>query len=245
VFKSKLLQAVIITVILFLIIKFGIRPPIPGSLVTLYMAIICFTMFIFVSSDEDSWRNFTAPILATLADDDKAKVRLIVFIIFPILVGFGTFTRLKPSIEAPAELRVIHPAPPSSIQFKDRTIQIGGLVNPLREDGGSLKSHLKEGAAVYFRNCFFCHGDALDGKGHFAAAFNLPPADFTDAGTIAQLQESYLFWRIAKGGVGLPKESKPWNSSMPAWEKVLTEEEIWKVIIYLYDAAGVSPRRWE
>ena len=144
-----------------------------------------------------------------------------------------------------AELRVIHPAPPSSIQFKDRTIQIGGLVNPLREDGGSLKSHLKEGAAVYFRNCFFCHGDALDGKGHFAAAFNLPPADFTDAGTIAQLQESYLFWRIAKGGVGLPKESKPWNSSMPAWEKVLTEEEIWKVIIYLYDAAGVSPRRWE
>ena len=59
------------------------------------------------------------------------------------------------------------------------------------------------------------------------------------------LQEAYLFWRIAKGGPGLPKESTPWNSVMPAWEERLTEEQIWQVIMYLYDATGQQPRRWE
>ena len=91
----------------------------------------------------------------------------------------------------------------------------------------------------------YCHGDNLDGKGHFASGFNPPPANFQDPGTIAMLQEAYLFWRIAKGAPGLPKESTPWNSVMPAWEDRLTEEQIWQVIAYLYDATGQQPRRWE
>jgi mono/diheme cytochrome c family protein len=91
----------------------------------------------------------------------------------------------------------------------------------------------------------FCHGDNLDGKGHFAFGFNPPPANFQDPGTIAMLQEAYLFWRIAKGGPGLPKESTPWNSVMPAWEDRLTEEQTWQVTMYLYAATGQQPRRWE
>ncbi len=31
---------------------------------------------------------------------------------------------------------------------------------------------------------------------------------------------------------------------MPQWEKMLTEEERWKVILYLYDLTGWSPRTW-
>src|SRR5262249_10549271 len=81
--------------------------------------------------------------------------------------------------------------------------------------------------------------------GHFAYGFNPPPANFQDPGTIAMLQEAFLFWRIAKGGPGLPKESTPWNSVMPAWEDRLSEEQIWQVIMYLYDATGQHPRRWE
>jgi len=85
----------------------------------------------------------------------------------------------------------------------------------------------------------------LEGRGHFAHGFNPPPANFQDPGTIAMLQEAFLFWRIAKGGPGLPKESTPWNSVMPAWEDRLTEEQTWQVIMYLYDATGQHPRRWE
>ena len=91
----------------------------------------------------------------------------------------------------------------------------------------------------------YCHGDLLDGQGHFASGFNPQPADFVGPNTIAQLAEGYVFWRIAKGGPGLPKESTPWSSAMPAWEDRLTEEQIWQVIMYLYDTTGQQPRRWE
>ena len=100
-------------------------------------------------------------------------------------------------------------------------------------------------AHVYVQNCVPCHGDLLDGAGHYAHAFNPLPADFTSNGTIAQLTESYVFWRIAKGGPGLPKEGAPWNSAMPAWEEILSEREIWAVILYLYDQTGRTPRTWE
>ena len=71
------------------------------------------------------------------------------------------------------------------------------------------------------------------------------PLNFQDIGTIAQLQESFLFWRIATGGPGLPKEGAPWISSMPVWENFLSEAEIWKVILFLYDYTGHRPRAWE
>jgi mono/diheme cytochrome c family protein len=106
---------------------------------------------------------------------------------------------------------------------------------------------VEEGKEIYVTHCVFCHGDTLQGGGLFARGLNPAPADFTDPATITQLQQSYLFWRITKGGRGLPMESAPWNSAMPAWEDELTEEEIWKVIIFLYEAAGpsVNPRTWE
>jgi mono/diheme cytochrome c family protein len=32
---------------------------------------------------------------------------------------------------------------------------------------------------------------------------------------------------------------------MPAWEDFLTEEEIWAVIVFLYQQTGAQPRSWE
>ena len=37
------------------------------------------------------------------------------------------------------------------------------------------------GGAIYIRNCMYCHGDNLDGQGHFAAGFNPPPAELRRA----------------------------------------------------------------
>src|SRR5947208_3056342 len=148
-------------------------------------------------------------------------------------------------VGAPAELRAVHPAPPSSIQFRSKEINISGVDNPLRKDAANVKKHVAAGGEIYVRNCMYCHGDNLDGHGRFAAALNPPPANFEDPGTIPMLQEPYLFWRIAKGGPGLPRESTPWSSAMPAWEDRLTEEQIWQVTLYLYDATGQEPRRWE
>jgi mono/diheme cytochrome c family protein len=108
-----------------------------------------------------------------------------------------------------------------------------------------MEEHLREGRRVYYQNCLPCHGDRLDGAGHFGHGFSPTPLSFADPGTIAQLTESYVFWRIAKGGPGLPREGAPWNSAMPAWETFLSEDEIWAVIIFLYEQSGWQPRRWE
>ena len=62
----------------------------------------------------------------------------------------------------------------------------------------------------------------MNGRGLHAFAFNPIPANFTDPGTIAQLQETFIFWRVAKGGIGLPNEGFPWASVMPPWEQHLT-----------------------
>jgi mono/diheme cytochrome c family protein len=108
-----------------------------------------------------------------------------------------------------------------------------------------MEEHIATGKRVYYQNCLPCHGDYLDGRGHFAHGFNPTPLSFQDNGTIAQLSESFVFWRIAKGGVGLPSEGTPWNSAMPAWEDFLTEDEIWAVTIFIYEQSGWEPRVME
>jgi len=243
--RSRFFHAVLILVIAFCIFRFAIRPPAPWSVIRLYMTIVLLATLVYVSADSDSWRNFVRPIRTTLTDPRRRSLRYALMIAIPLLLGYYAYTQAAARPQAPPELRAVHPAPPDTIQFRGKPINISGAENPLRKDPAAFKKHVAAGAEIYIRNCVYCHGDNLDGQGHFAKGFNPPPANFQDPGTIAMLQEAYLFWRITKGGPGLPKESTPWNSVMPSWEDRLTEEQIWQVIMYLYDATGQQPRRWE
>ncbi|MGH7320233.1 MAG: c-type cytochrome, partial [Candidatus Rokuibacteriota bacterium] len=243
--RGKLTQAVLVLLVAFLVFKFGVRPPMPFSLLSLYMAITLLAVLIYVSSDSESWRAFITPIWQTLVEPRRRPIRLLLGVVLPLLVGYYAYSQATPKTEAPAELRAIHPAPPTSIAFRGKTIDLQATDTPVRKDTANREKHLAAGGQIYIRNCVYCHGDNLDGKGHFAHGFNPQPADFADPGTIAQLSEGYLFWRIAKGGPGLPKEATPWNSAMPAWEDRLTEEQIWQVILYLYATTGHPPRRMD
>jgi mono/diheme cytochrome c family protein len=247
-------QAVVLLVVAYLVFVFGIAyippllgrasAPVPKTVVFEYMCIAIVGILLHVSSDEARWKRFKEPMHATLVDKDKRWLRGALLVLAPLLVGFATYQQTRPRVTVPAELRSIHPAPPGSITFRGKTLQLTGLANPLRSSG-SMADHLREGKRVYYQNCVACHGDRLDGLGHFAHGFSPTPANFSDNGTIAQLTESYVFWRVAKGGPGLPREGTPWNSAMPVWEDYLTEDEIWSVIIFLYDQTGWQPRRWE
>jgi hypothetical protein len=117
--------------------------------------------------------------------------------------------------------------------------------NPWDEKSTGYLKYVREGGEIFFQNCHFCHGDNLNGRGLHAFAFNPIPANFTDPGTIAQLQETFIFWRVAKGGIGLPNEGFPWASVMPPWEQHLTVDEIWKVILFEYWHTGYYPRTWD
>ena len=55
---------------------------------------------------------------------------------------------VQTSVQPPAELRSIHPAPPTSMQFKGKTITIQGLNNPLRGDAANFDKHVQAGAAM-------------------------------------------------------------------------------------------------
>jgi mono/diheme cytochrome c family protein len=218
-----------------------VSAPVPRSVVVQYMLTALVGVLIYVSDNEERWARFKEPIHRTLVAPERRRARGALLVLLPVLVGFATWQQVRPTVSAPAALRSVHPASPVRITFRGKPMEIGTLENPLRESG-DLAEHYATGKRVYYQNCLPCHGDLLDGRGHFAHGFNPTPLPF-DGSTIAQLRESFVFWRIAKGGPGLPREGTPWNSAMPVWEDFLTEEEIWQVIIFLYEQTGLSPRR--
>jgi mono/diheme cytochrome c family protein len=249
----RLLQAVLTIVGIYAVFKivFGVLlgQPVPSSLLTMYMFFIVAGVFMVFTFTEQSARELVTPIRALVEDPAKKTIRNVVFVIVPLLGAAYVYTKMRPSFEAPVELRTIHPAPPSSVKMFGKRFDLLKLENPYRkyekEDPKKFRQLVAEGAKVYMQNCHYCHGDKLDGRGPYAQGLNPVPMNFQDVGTIAQLQESFLFWRIATGGPGLPEEAAPWISSMPIWQNFLTEEEIWKVILFLYDYTGHRPRSWE
>ncbi|MGH7481203.1 MAG: c-type cytochrome [Longimicrobiales bacterium] len=218
--------------------------PVPDSVLLQYMLTALVGVLIYVSDNEERWRRFKQPIQDTLVEPDRKSLRLAILVLLPLLVGAVTFLQVRPTVAAPPFLRSIHPAPPGQIDFRGETMVLANLANPLRADG-SIAEDYEVGKRVYYQNCLPCHGDALSGDGHFAHGLNPLPLSFTDGGTIPQLTESFVFWRIAKGGPGLPQEGTPWHSAMPVWEDFLTEDEIWAVIVFLYEQTGAEPRSWE
>ena len=122
---------------------------------------------------------------------------------------------------------------PETINVEGRQVSLKQLQNPFIGSGQSLK----EGAEIYIKNCVLCHGDLLDGSGLFGKSFFPPPANFLHPKSVLGKPQSFAYWRIMTGGPGLPEKYEPWNSAMPAWKNTLSEEDVWKVILYIYSTA--------
>lgn len=250
-------QAVIVIVTAYLVLDNAIPPLMPASLMVSYMIIIVLGVVLYFARAEESWTEFKAPILAVLRDDDKWAMRWSLLIVISVLVSVSVYNSVRPSFDPPLELRQVHPSPPSKLNLYGKTFDLTTLENPVRSKMleqyktdpnaaiGAYKSAVGAGSEVYYQNCLYCHGDLLDGEGPYARGLYPLPTSFQDLGTIAQLQESYVFWRITTGGVGLPEGATPWNSVMPAWHEMLSEQEVWEVILFLYDAVGQVPRMWD
>ena len=245
-FINSLFWAVSWWIAFYVILKNAILPPLPSSIVQMFMAIITIALFFYITADTQRLKETIHPIIQFLVNRKFTLPLGIVIIIIPLLVAGKVYLGSQVKIVAPVFGRSIHPAPPTEINYQGRQLMLNELENPYRhletENPTEFQEHIETGRKVYYNNCVFCHGDTLDGKGIFAHGFNPIPANFADVGTIAQLQESYVFWRVAKGAPDLPDESGPWSSAMPAWEKFLTEDEIWDVILFIYDFTGHKPR---
>ena len=240
----------------FYFYEYVLSPHIPWTLFITYMVMWSIGTFLYISQDPETFREFRAPIVKTITGEYKLA-RIIAFTALPILVGFATYNTIYPRFQEPVELRTVHPAPPATTKVHGKTYPLESTNNPFRIDEQDnykdsfpfldaekheYMKYVTEGGTIFFQNCHYCHGDQLNGLGMFSHVFNPTPANFIDPGTIAMLQEAFLFWRVSKGGPGLPNESTPWSSAMPPWEEHLKTEEIWKVILFEYWYTGWHPR---
>ena len=233
-------------VAIYLACSYGIDPPLPTSIVVLFMAIVTLALLAYLSADEIAFDEAKDTIEQFLTEKKYTVPLLIVVVVLPLLVAFKVYSDMTQPPQPPLSGRTIHPVPPPSINFAGKTIDLATGDNPYRvleeSDPAAFAQHVENGRRLYFQNCFYCHGDNMLGRGMYAHGFDPIPANFGDPTTIAMLQETYLFWRIAKGAPGLPNESTPWASAMPAWENFMTEEEIWDVILFLYEFTDQEPR---
>ncbi len=247
--KHPLLLSALAIVALYVLFGHLVHPPLPRSLLIQYMVIVVIGVLLVATFNDATAKRMADPITALFGDPALAVPRYAALLLVMGGVGYLAHGWAKPDLGSPIELRTVHPAPPSTLKVYGKKFDLLKLTNPLRgqyEKGSEdYREMVREGGDLYYQNCIYCHGDLLDGKGHFANSFNPLPANFQDVGTIAQLQESYLFWRITTGGPGLPREGTPWASAMPVWHEMLSEEEVWKIITFLYDYTGHVPRSWE
>ena len=234
---------------IYVLLRFGFTAPIPASVVTIYMGIVTLAILAYVSSSDERRDEIAGPLFRFMTEQRYTTLLAATVIALPALAAANVYVRMSVPLEPPYFPRTIHPASPSEITVHDKTIPIDAGDNPFRKletsNPQEFRKHVENGRQIYYRNCVFCHGDNLDGNGMFVHGLDPIPTNFADGDTIANLRETFLFWRIAKGGPGLPEEGGPWASPMPAWEKFLKEDEMWEVVLFLYDFTGERPRARE
>lgn len=231
------------------ILKWGIVPPVPASIRGMYLGIFTVALLLYAASDRARAQSSRQGLTALLLERRWLPLLVFLLLLFPASQAWSVYQQKTADIAPPPAGRTIHPAPPQEITVQGHKIDILRDRNPYRElenkDKSAFARHVQNGRGIYYRNCVFCHGDDLRGDGLHAHGFDPIPANLNDPTTIGMLTETYLFWRIAKGGPGLPEEGTPWSSAMPAWEDKLKEEEIWDVILFLYEYTGLKPRAVE
>jgi hypothetical protein len=234
---------------LFVIFRFGFSTPIPASVVTLYMGIVSIATLAYVTSSEARREEVSRPLIRFMTEKRYAALLGATVVAIPALAAANVYVQMNVPLEPPFFPRTIHPASPTEITVHDKAIKLDTEENPFlplrRTNPDEFRKHVENGRRVYYRNCVFCHGDNMTANGMFVHGLDPIPTNFSDQGAIAMLRDTFLFWRISKGGPGLPEEGAPWSTAMPAWEKMLKEEEMWDVILFLYDFTGQKPRAKE
>ena len=92
---------------------------------------------------------------------------------------------------------------------------------------GGLAGDAAKGGVFFHANCAECHGHSGNGRGRRADMMVYKPLDFTAARTRQAFDRARLFVSIARGVPG---------TTMPAWSKVLSNQQIADVSEYVYRA---------
>ena len=234
---------------IYVLLRFGFTAPIPSSVVSLYMGIVSIAILAYVSSSDGRREEISRPLIRFVTEKRYAALLALTVVAIPALAAANVYVQMNVPLQPPLFSRTVHPASPNEITVHDKKIDLDTGENPYRQletsNPAEFRKHVENGRQVYYRNCVFCHGDNMSANGMFVHGLDPIPNNFADAGTIPMLRETFLFWRISKGGPGLPEEGGPWDTAMPAWEKFLKEDDMWDVVLFLYDFTKQRPRAKE
>jgi mono/diheme cytochrome c family protein len=95
---------------------------------------------------------------------------------------------------------------------------------------------LHRGEAIHSTKCAVCHGTQGAGDGPDASWGGPKAGSFLDRAMVAQMTETYWFWRVSEGALVEPYKSK--GSVMPAYKDDLSVEDRWAVIAYQHAQSG-------
>lgn len=98
---------------------------------------------------------------------------------------------------------------------------------------GGLEGDAAKGGVLFHANCAECHGHAGDGRGRRASMNIRKPLDFTAPRSRQAFDRARLFVSISRGVPG---------TTMPAWSKVLSDQQIADVAEYAYRGFIVGER---
>lgn len=104
-----------------------------------------------------------------------------------------------------------------------------------------------QGRVVYAQHCASCHGDGLQGQPNWRirnADGKLPAPPHDDTGHTWHHADEQLF-RITKGGVRPPLAPEGYESDMPSFAGVLTDEEIWAILSFIKSTWSEKSRAYQ
>lgn len=100
---------------------------------------------------------------------------------------------------------------------------------PLKNPVEPTRENIEEGENLYHykaspTKCKVCHGPYGNGMGMMAAGEGPMPTNFTCKETMDQITDGQMFWVIKNGTP---------DSDMPPYQLFLSDEQIWKIILYI------------
>ncbi len=130
----------------------------------------------------------------------------------------------------PAPVTAATPATPTPLAAAAKPAQAVAAVTLVRSDMKQplplgLRGDAGAGHTFYNANCATCHGVKGDGQGPRAYFINPKPRIFTSAESRALLNRPAIYAGVSAGKRG---------TEMPAWDKVLSPQEIANVSEYLF-----------